>query len=469
MGFNPVAFNGASGAPVCYQRCGNGCPDLWAQTFWQNNRFLSRDDLAQLIASAERDIRNFLGVPLCPELRCKTFTFRRQCMVWPHHAAAGDGPAVFLEDLAAAGFDDDRPKRTSYDLGACPAWILPRLAKSVLCTDCAWKLLDQNGDPFVHDMLHCPVTARATCTATGQVEACEVHLYVPGHQQGPTWEIRPLKAVTATYDALSNTTSLIIDVDPWQLINPAKWSQVQINDPDNCDNESPYGVSLFEMSNYLTCVEVVRVYPDKSLPLVEFIWEPRPGCGCASTPSTGSGAGCDLCTPRVCPGCVVQNTRSLPEFVLVAPAVWDATQQQWRPSTGSGSSCPSCWHGEPDAVRIYYWTGYVPTEQCPIDSLCDIDCSELERLIAILAASRIYRPICECSCELSSGNPGVTNRWEQWTRNAAYSDKNVGAYFLTMNQANNEFGPRLGELEVWRQLSLIKSRLCGGYVSSTAI
>lgn len=460
MGINPVAFNGATAAPVCYQRCGNGCPELWSQSYWINNgRFLSRDELAQLIRDAERDITNFLGVPLCPELMCKTFRFNPDCMI--HHARDRfdlHSHHLYWEDHH---WDRRGPRfqKPSYDLGDCPVWILPRLRQEVVCTACrsdsSMRILDQNGNTFVHDGLHCPVTVRLTCTVPGEVKECEVSVYYSGKKLTRDWQVRDLREVASVYNSTADTTAITIDIDPWKCIDASLWTKVHINDPENCDNEVAGAISLLDINNYADCLDIVRTYPDESLPLVEFIWEPKGGCGCGQ-------ATCGICTPMVCPGCIVQNTRTLPQFVTVAPATWDAAKKQWCVPTATANECWGCGRGDPDAVRIYYWYGFVPSAQCPITSICEIDCSELERLIAILAAARINRPVCECACER-------TSRWEGWTRDKTYSTRESGSYFLTQNIVENPLGTKIGEIEVFNRLQLIKSQLCDGFVTSTGI
>ena len=65
LGMNPVHFSGAAG-PMYWPEIGN-CDDIWPQYSWQHDyEFVSREELATVIAEAEYDIKEELGFSPAP-------------------------------------------------------------------------------------------------------------------------------------------------------------------------------------------------------------------------------------------------------------------------------------------------------------------------------------------------------------------------------------------------------------------
>lgn len=459
MGLNPVAFNQASMGGRCYASCGNHCPETWFQYAWQaQHGFLSREELAWVIQDAERDIQNFLGVPLCPEIRCKVLPYNGYCQP-PSAALHGvlEGPWWPRSDSLPwqPGTRWGKPLAPSYEIGR-PAWFLPRLAKETLCVPCfedgSMELLNQAGTAYDPDGSECPILVEITCELEayepGEVQPCQIRLYYANRGQEETWRIHRPKSVKIEYDEGLEADVLTIQIESWKLIEPSLWEKLEAPPPNYDNANDQFLINLLDPDSFAECIEVVRVYHDPSLPLVEFCREPRGICGCQQD-------NCSVCNVSCQPGCVAENTR-VPGFVLAYPAHWDEEKQSW-----CGDSAISCGGGAPDFVRFYYWTGYLPSSQCPPQSLCEVGCAALERTIAILAASRLSKNVCSCSCN-------KTHWWMELQTNTSHSTRESGTYFNTKEMLDNPFGVRLGEIEAYRRLLLIKQEL-HGLITSTSV
>jgi hypothetical protein len=457
MGINPVAFNGAEMGCICYKTCSK-CQEIWYQHDWQSpNGSLSRSGLSWAIKDAERDIANFLGVPLCPQMRCKVMPYRPECLV--------SSGAVGQFDLFSSGYRNDYYSRVNghafyrpgYDLNQCPALFLPRAVEDLMCTACQVDdeilILDDSGNPYVNDNTHCPLSVVITCRVARPeggypvpIEACQIFLR---HQGSGEVICRP-RQVQVTFDDDTGDDVIQVVVDPWLLIEPALRSAVGPFLPTGDNSCDVHTIDLLDPDNLVDCVDIWRRYHDPGLPMVEFGYEPKGVCGCGSEE-------CDICTPIYIPGCVVQGTRSSQSVVLVQPASWNETLGKWCRDDSLGACAP-----QPDFVKFHYWTGYLPKGQCPPIQPCEVDCSEMERLIAILATARLSRQICTCQCDRKYW-------WEELQVNTARSSRESGSYFNTAALAGNPFGTRQGEIDVYRRLDLIKRELCSGYVSSAAL
>lgn len=435
MGLNPVSFNGAILGPNCYQAC-TKCRELWNQHPWQSSGgYMAREDLAWAIADAERDIKNFLGVPLCPELHCMTL------------------PYLPPSNQISCGWNGSYSPRPAYQISECPIFFLPRQAERLLgiasLLDDTMVILDEEGDFYDGDECHCPVEVQATLhvsrdnTEPFTPESCQIFV----RYQGRTEEIKGAKVIEVIYDSIENEDLVQIIFDSWRLIEPSLWENAgPYAGEDSCVN---CGIDILDSDNLVDYIEIWQRYHDPSMPIAEFGWECDIPCGCGDPD-------CPICRVQIQPACVIENTRG-PGFVVPFPARWNAGEEAW------GRIDPwTCWR-QPDFVRFYYWTGYLPKGQCPPESLCAVDCSQIEQIIAILAAARMTRRICSCTC--GESKPW----WEELQTNTSKSTRETGTYVNTVQTLNNPFGTRVGEIDAYRRLDLIKSELCGGYVTSTAI
>ena len=431
-GWNPVAFAGANMGGLAYTSCEQDCIVNWYQHAWQSGGRLSREDLAGAIADAERTIRDFLGVPLCPEQRCETVPTNR--------------PRA-LRGLCRTPRADNQYLVKVPD---CPFWLwgakkLEALGKATYSGG-TLKVLDQNGNDFfqtANGLTQWPAKAFIEFPlldfAPGQIQACEVKVAFVDEWQDSRFHIcprRPVEIFTADPGTADAYDVLRIQVDPWQLIRPELW----LEPTGSCCPD--VGICLLDHGPLVREVMVLWEYHDDCDPLhppAEVIWHgDNSRCRCG-------GMGCNVCKTRSEPGCVIRDC-GYKGMVRVHRARFDPDNCRWC-DLGPCDCTPA-----PDCVRINYWTGFYdgPCEQDL--KPCDLPCPPLEGLIACLALARLPKPLCGCECGDAS-----SIGWRSADTMQATTGK---SWNLSVEMMNNPIGNLRGEIDAWKKLELIKARLC---------
>lgn len=439
MGISGPAFNGVSYANCLYPVC-NNCPEYWMQHSWQyvKNR-VSRERLAHVIQSVERDLESFLGVPLCPKEVCETYRYdkNRITSTLPVDLSY---PIMDAPNNIWTIYDRKGIGGRFYELTQCPGWIWGRqvseeVAYTLTYTTsqvmCAGVSKDYYSDVDVEIVLGDvmdPVVA----------QSCEFKVYSGTDCSDCTLEIRPPYRTTVDVDEEAGTTTVHLFFRPWQFVDPDVWDNPPTyDDPANMCTVCP--VDGFDLDNFLDEICVVRTYFDPSAATAEFCWDPnQTRCSCGSD-------ACPACTSTCVEGCAFQGPHGL-QFATVTPATY--ADGAWSVST-LADQCLA----QPDYVRIYYWHGFAQTDDCDAPEECTVLCPEIEEIVAYMATARLGGQLCGCGCDTAAW-------WETLQRDILESNESV-SYFVTQNLAESPFGTRKGELDAFRSATLIKGRLCG--------
>lgn len=317
-----------------------GCAALIMQYGWQGAGAIGREDIAQAIHDAEREIADYVGYSLLPDW----VTDERHRTVRP---ARIDLYNTYSKNQRAQG-KSVQVKRAHIISGGVKAHTLIESRAAVVRSDA-------DGDGYQET---------ATVTSATTVDADEIRIFYPGESGADEWEIRPAK-VTST-GAVATITFKI-----WQLVDPDLW-ETKSTDASGVDGDVA--------ANFLTAVDVYRVYNDPQTQ-AEFLWE-EPQC------ATCGGSGCTACQLGAQDGCLrVRDTRQ--GFFVYSPATWDST-------TGTFAAGDWAESREPDRLRLWYYAGWrwdtPPTGYYPESSVDPY----WERAIAYLAAARLPGELCNC-------------------------------------------------------------------------
>lgn len=447
-GWNPVAFAGANMGGLAYVGCSSECLTTWYQHAWQAGGRLSREELAGAISSAESTIENFLGVPLCPERRSVTVSLKN-CGA-PNNARRGYGLGGYSRPYVNTGCHGSVRDGHLLRIPDCPFWLWG--AKKVEALGMAsyaegtLKVFDQDGNDFfqsANGLTKYP--ARAVIEfplldyAPGQIQACEVKVAFVEQWRDERFHIcprRPVEIFTADADTADAYDVIRIHVDPWQIIRPELWLEpTGASCPDD-------GICLLDHGPLVRELMLLWEYHDDcdpEHPPVEFIWHGgNRRCRC-------QGQGCDLCKTRSEPGCVIRDCGHK-GLVKVHRARFNPETCEWC-DIGPCDCSPA-----PDCVKVNYWTGFYDGP-CEEDlKPCDVPCPPLEGMISCLALARLPKPLCGCTCGGDS-----STEWRTQDTMVATSGK---GWNMSIEMMNNPIGNTRGEINVWKQLELIKKRLC---------
>lgn len=394
LGLDPLHFAGGFST----LRPAGSCNSIWMQYDWQDGNKASRHQLAGLVAQAEEDIALLAGY--------------WPALVWVsdewHPYPQPHRPELYGTGLTRRG--DHKPMHLKWGY----AWYGGRRAADLINT-AAWVGLDPDGDGF---------NELAEFTILGvdaDLDVCQVRAYFKVYTLAdmantrtdpssagadPAWEVRP---ITAT---LSGTT-LTVRIPMWCLFRP------QLQEAHNAT-----GINADAAASYVDELLFYREYDDPETQ-VQFLWG-EPGCRTAAC-ATSIQAGC-FSTPDPRNGTVVPR-----------PGTWDGsnfTIADWTEVR------------EPDSVRFWYRAGYVPE----IPSGCEPLGDYWANLIAILATSRLERPLCTCSAAQS--------KVDHWRTDVTRTDE--VSFQLGNSALECPLGHRRGEVYVWQNLSkrpgLLKGR-----------
>jgi len=389
IGLNPLHFNGLydPNHPT------SPCEQPWMQFAWQAADRVSREEVALAIAEAEADIEAHLRYRLLPSWESEEW-------------AATTRP--WRPELINVTMTDIRGKRPT--LQALWGYFVSGGVRAATQVEAGATITPSDPDNDSFNEL-CTVTV---AVAAGQAP-CELHVYFPGYDGNPSFEIRPVNVsitglvATITFDrVLTVLPDLYDDVEP------------DVNDSHH------RGVAAVDAS-LLTEVDIYRVYNDPQTQAT-LMWEST-GCGTCSDGTCGS---CVFAAETAC-----LMPRSDPRYSVLAytPATWDADTEEFV-STGS------CRTTSPDVTRLFYYAGWQDqSRDCPRVQLDPA----WARTIAYFAASKLDRPICECN--------NIKSWVEHWQRDLAVASReNEAIGQISPEDLNCPLGTRRGGLYAWRQI-----------------
>jgi len=374
IGLNPLHFN---------QLASTEFPDLcgqpWYQFDWQDADRAGRESIAQAIRLAERRIAKYLGYNLIPD-------WTDEIVMTPRPAS----PELF-------GYATN-PRWARKSVNASKGHLISGgiKASSVIEAGAAIVRTDVDGDTYFE---HC------TVTVVTDVADCEIRVYYPGESGSEDWEIRPIKVSSAGGVAT-------ITFKSWQIVKPELQS---VLNPEPATAETD--------TNYVTTVDVYRVYNDPQTQVL-FMWEQMAEfCNC----STGS---CSQCSWGTQNGCLQVRDNRL-GIVTFAPGTWDAVNEYFTKTSFSIGR-------EPEKMRLYYYSGFEDKDRaCPRR---DMD-QALEKAIAHFAATLLDRDMCACN--------NVQNYLDYWREDLS----RVGADVTYQNSPmllGNPFGTMRGAVHAYK-------------------
>jgi hypothetical protein len=382
LGVNPAHFNGVE-VPTFRQPV---CDHHWFQYAWQNSDAVSREDVAAAIAEAEAQIELHLGYRLLPSWEEDE---------WRETARPRSPEHSFVSPWDARGYSEAvSTKWKQFLSGGIRSSDLVRADAPI-----TWS--DPDGDGY---------TERGTVTGnTTALNSCEIHLYYPGKNGDPRWEIKPVRVVVAGGVA---TVTFRRELAVLEDIQEAFTNDL-VPLADGADD-----------ADFLATVDIYRVYNDPQRQ-VEFVWEPVSQCNVCGN------EGCALCTYSTQWGCLhARGDRSLGQ-VVYTPATWNATDKAFDSAAWAIAR-------RPDITRLWYYGGLRSNA---------VDCPDIEmdplwaRAVAIYAASILDRP--PCSCNMA--------RFERWQEDLSYirGTTELAQYQSTAKIINNPFGPKRGAVYAW--------------------
>lgn len=370
----------------------NACDDVWLQHDYQFVGRCSRESLAMALRQAEDTVMQYLGYS----------PFPRWFVDEPHGIES-----IARTDMFGVGSMNVRGLSKSLQTNYGYVIAGGRRAASPIGLGAAVVYSDTDGDGF---------NDRATVTVpTTVTDPDEVCIFYPGEGADPRWEIRPVAVTLSGGNA-------VITFGTQQAVLPELLERLT----DLTD--APPTVDGDNLANFLTTVDVYRVYHDVSQQAVFYTEASCATCG---------GTGCAACDFTVETGCLGVRDPVL-GILTYKRADWDATNSQFVETGFSNGR-------EPDRVTISYRAGWIDESQTRPMRYID---STWERMIGFYAITL-----------LDTEMPGCDNSrrvWKHYQENLAKSQSTgngVGSSTqLAEQDLNNPFGTSFAAVRLWRYL-----------------
>lgn len=344
------------------------CDTTISQHSWQMNDGVSREEIAQAIAEAETDIETFLKFSPAPkyynELVKPQGHYRAQASYGFYQNYGMAPPNYNLLDLTRGYFQS----------GGIRATTLLDAASAIAYTD------------VENDGYKETATVTVPAIPTDVLED-EIKVYYPGMPaEDTTWQIRPIQVSINRITAIATIT-----FKREQALLAALQEAYNAEPADGLDN-----------ANFLTTVDVYRVYTDQSTQAT-FLSK----AGCASCFGSGD---CTVCAWDENTGCLSMLNSRLGQ-VNAHLGTFDATTGLFVESSSS------CCVRPPSLIRAQYLAGQL------LDTTLGAGKAKIqtryELAIARLAMTKLDRPM--CSCESIQGN------FTYWTTDLASTVSEAGS------------------------------------------
>lgn len=425
MGVDPIAFHGAT-VSCSTSVFPPNCNSYWRQFPWQSAANISREALAQAVSSAEKAVEKFLGTSISPKWKRETISLTTKeantlkrfgtvelTLSTDQILSTGRNERQLIHGTSYSEFDAlaSDPRRIDSD-GTIINGIAQNSALSV-------SYSDNDSDGFDE-------TATVTVPNVTAGDECDYEIWIPGKRGRGGYRIYP-KA--SSFDFASG--DLVLEFWAWQMISPSVSNSIARYDSSLAQKIAP--IDLCDVNNLLTEVEVWRsiVSPDYSSAVISMRQAP---CNCT--------AGCPKCTVVDYPGCIlVRDSANGYARVSRADLVQDDQTLQWSYDCCGNGIAP--WHcgnpiesDIPFQITVYYKSGCEES-----DGVCNDMCYAEE--VAILAAARLNKEICECGCDVQ--------RLSELRRDYSMVTPTFTPR-VTLEDLRNPFGTREGEIMVYRRL-----------------
>lgn len=436
MGINPIVFHGATVS------CSNAiappnCNTYWRQYPWQSAATVSREALAQAIESAEAAIEQYIGYNISPtwEKEVVALTHKESLtlqrfgrveipLTATHVISAGREERQLVHGNNYPEFDalSVDPRREFGSNGL----LINGIAQNALLTI---SYSDQDSDSFDE-------TATVIIPGVSAGTECEYEVFIPGFMGRGGYEIIPR---SRSYN--SSTSELTLTFWTWQMIDPAVAGSIARYAPTVAGKIAP--IDLCDAANIIDEVEVWRSTTPADYPHAVISMRKSP-CTCAD--------GCPHCTVVDYPACVlVRDAESGYITVVRADLEQDPDTLEWSYECCGGGVAPWDCHTPsqsdiPFKITVYYRSGCTKP-----NIVCDDMCFSEE--VAILAAARLSKEVCECGCDVER----LANYRRDWAiATQAFSPR------ITIDDLRNPFGTREGEILVYRRLRHLAGRISLG-------
>lgn len=387
LGHDPLSFNQV----ITAAKPQTICAAPWKQYAWQESGQVSREDVAAVIAEAERMIAAQVGYSLLPTWEVDE---RRQTV------QPGIAGLLNLSGRNLAGFRNIiQLDRGHYLSGGIEA-------KTLIDGSAAIVYSDGDGDGYEE--------TATIAVNTAVTDPCEIAVYYPGESGADAWEVRPLRSVAIAGGVAT------IRVWRHQLVLP-ELMEALVPEAVDGDNDA----------NFLSAVDVYRHWNDPQQQ-VQFLWSPLPyfgGCSCGDS-------ACASCTAYSQYGCLLAQNERL-GIVHYGPAAWDAATSSFL---SRSYSVPR----QPDRVRLWYYAGYQDTRR---------DCPRLEmeptfeRAVAYLSLALLDRELCGCN-----NLEALAAHYREDLALSASTPAESRSYSLgTRALLDNPFGTTRGAIYAWQR------------------
>lgn len=376
FGVNPIHFSGAHGGifwPLTHQ-----CNMVWPQYDWQGDDLTSREELARLMAVAEQQVADELGYDVAYSW------VEAEEHRWPHHRRV----------TPIAGHLDVRGNFLRFNTRRARLVAPGRRAVTSIALAETVTYSDADGDGWNE-------TATISLAYADSPPTDEIHLYFAGKDAAAVWQIRPLRSVT-----LSGGT-LTVTADSWLFIDPDLWEQIPTEYPT-----PPIDVSTVD--NFVTTVDVYRVYNDSTQPSVEFVWDEH-----CLIPGEATQTG------------LLNIVAHEPGLVSLYPAEYSAgAGWVWRDYSKLY---------DPKTASLWYYAGLDTRHR---------DYHAIVEAVCYLVAARLSKPVCAC------GNVG--NVVKELQKDVTSLSRDQGRFAPPDSYIfRNPFGTRVGEIRAWQSVGRI--------------
>lgn len=387
VGINPVHFNGAVAPPVWSTQ--GQCRMIWSQHPWQAEDVTSREELAQAIFDAEKEISRILGYPVAP--------------IWikdEEHA---------IPNRRYTSFRQGSPFKLKHGEVIAGG----RRATTLIDDDATIVYSDEDSDGF---------SERATITVSllsghGITDANQLRVYFNDQSSNPAWEIRP-----AISRSISGDIATLV-FNSWLFIIPDY-------------NEAPAGefeitaIDISDTDNLVSSCTIYRVWNDTTL-VGSTAYRSSGYCGICN------GSGCNACATYTQDGCIAISDAHT-GIVTANPASYSTELGVWQHS--------SQYLQAPFSVHFWYYAGAI-SEQF-IDGWSDDPMpTYLAQSVAFLAAARLDKPFCMC------GNVEKTLKELRRDLGQSSDNDNPNRLPFDSVVYSNPFGTRVGEVRAWHRIN----------------
>lgn len=380
LGLDPWHFNGITSTT---RRNASACSDTWYQYNWQASGKISRDALADALRQAEDTVVAFLGWHPIP-------TWIEEDVILPKYYKT-----EWINYYNAVG----RAKSVTSSYGFVRS--VGRKTSSFI-DNVATVFSDSNGDGM---------NDTVTITfATSVTTEDELHVYYPNEDGRDEWEIRPVTSITIAGGVATIVFPKYL-IPLWNLVEQVPQ-----------DGDAHILIDGDDDTEFLTAVDVYRVYADESQQIT-FYYDPSE-VGCSSVP----------CAESSDTGCLfIRN----PELGILAyqRADWSDDDEAYT---------TKYFNYQPIKGTIYYRAGkYDSRAEYPNRQMDQ----NLERRIVFYGLSLLDTEMCGCT--------NTRNIWNFMTQDLSLVTREE-SHVVQWDDLKNPFGTSRAAIQLWKYLQQIK-------------